>query len=104
MENIENKKKVMVEFEFPNMSSHQFDQIWQDLRAAGYENPKGLLHHVAAPTDKGLKIVDVWENLNNFNEFGQKLMPILNKNGIPSIQPIILPLYYEYDGIENPTM
>jgi hypothetical protein len=104
MENIENKKKVMVQFEFPNMSSNQFDQIWQDLRAAGYENPKGLLHHAAAPTDTGLKVVDVWENADKFNEFGQTLMPILDKNGIQGIQPVILPLHYEYSGIEKPIM
>lgn len=90
-------KKVMVQFDIPGMTAKQYDQVWQDLRAAGYENPQGLEHHIGAPTDKGWKVVDVWENAEKFNEFGQTLMPILSKNGIPSIQPVILPLHYEYN-------
>jgi hypothetical protein len=95
---MENLKKVMVQFDFPNMTSKQYDQVWEDLRAAGHENPKGLIHHVSAQTDKGLKVVDVWENADKFNEFGQTLMPILTKNGITPTQPIVSPLHYEYSG------
>lgn len=97
---MENMKKVMVQFDFPSMTSKQYDQVWKDLREAGHENPNGLIHHVSAQTDKGLKVIDVWENAAKFNEFGQTLMPILAKNGITSIQPVILPLYYEYSGIQ----
>lgn len=93
---MENIKKIVVQFDFPNMTSKQYDQIWQDLREAGHENPKGLEHHIGAPTDKGWKVVDVWENADKFNEFGQTLMPILSKNGITPPQPVILPLHYEY--------
>jgi hypothetical protein len=95
---MENKNKVMVQFDFPEMTSKQYDQVWQDLRAAGHENPKGLVHHIGAPTDKGWKVVDVWENVNKFNEFGRLLMPILSKNGVPNTQPIVSPLHFEYKG------
>ena len=90
--------KVMVQMDIPGMTTKQYDQVWQDLRAAVYENPKGLVHHVGAPTAKGFKVVDVWENTDKFNEFGQTLIPILNKNGIPSIEPIVTPLHFEYNG------
>jgi hypothetical protein len=95
---MENLKKVMVQFDFPNMTAKQYDQVWQDLRAAGHENPKGLIHHASPQTDKGLKIVDVWEDFSKFNEFGQTLMPILSKNGIIPIVPMVSPLYNEYSG------
>lgn len=101
---MDNMNKVMVEMNIPGMTSKVYDQVWQDLRAAGYENPKGLIHHVGAPADKGWKVVDVWENADKFNEFGQTLMPILDKNGIQGVQPVILPLHYEYSGIEKPIM
>jgi hypothetical protein len=93
--------KVMVQMDIPGMTTKQYDQVWQDLRAAGHENPKGLVHHVGAPTDKGFKVVDVWENTDKFNEFGQTLIPILNKNGIPSIEPIVTPLHFEYKGVTS---
>lgn len=98
---MENMKKVMIQFDFPEMTAKQYDQVWQDLRAAGHENPQGLVHHVGAPTDKGWKVVDVWENAEKFNEFGQTLMPILNKNGIMPIVPVILPLHNEYSKTQE---
>lgn len=96
---MENKQKIMVQFDFPEMTSESYNQIWQELRAAGFENPKGLLHHAGAPAEKGLKVVDIWENAEKFKEFGKTLMPILNKHGIKEANPIILPLQYEYKGI-----
>lgn len=98
---MENKEKVMVQFDFPGMTVKEYDQIWNDLRAAGHQNPKGLIHHVGAPTEKGLKVVDVWENAAKFNEFGQTLMPILNKHGVKEAKPIILPLHYEFNNVKS---
>ncbi len=91
-------KKVIVQFDSPDMTSKQYDQVWQDLRAAGHANPKGLIHHVGAPTDKGWMVVDVWESAEHFNEFGKTLMPILTKNGVPPAEPVVLPLHYLYSG------
>jgi len=36
-----NMQKVMVQYEFPEMTSKQYDQVSQDLSASGDENPKG---------------------------------------------------------------
>lgn len=91
-------KKVMVQFDFPGMTAKQYDNVWQDLRAAGHENPQGLERHIGAPTDKGWKVVDIWENAEKFNECGHTLMPILAKNGITPIQQVILPLHNEYSN------
>jgi hypothetical protein len=95
---MENKKKVMVQFDFPGMTVKEYDQIWNDLRTAGHQNPQGLIHHAGAPTDKGVKVVDVWETADKFNEFGQALMPILNKHGVKEPKAVILPLHYEYNN------
>lgn len=102
---MEKDKKVMVEFNFPNMSAEKYEQIWQDIRNAGHQNPQGLIHHAGAPTaNNGLKVVDIWENAEKFQEFGKTLKPILDKHGIQQIEPSIFPLHYEYKGIEKPLM
>ena len=44
---MENMKKVMVQFDFPGMTAKQYDQVWQDLRVAGHENPQGLEFYVS---------------------------------------------------------
>ena len=91
-------EKVVVYFDMPGMTASQYDQIWQDLRATGHESPKGLLYHVGAATTNGWMVVDVWESAGHFNEFGKTLMPILVKNGVPPVEPIVLPVHYLYSG------
>ena len=88
----------MVQFDFPDMKAKEYDQVWQDLRNAGHANPKGLIHHVGAPTEKGMKVVDIWESAEKFNEFGKTLMPILTKQGFKATEPVVLPIYTVYDG------
>jgi len=94
-------EKVMVYFDMPGMTGEQYDQIWKDLRAAGHVNPKGLLHHAAAPTANSWLVVDVWESADHFKEFGKTLMPILDRNGVPKNDPVVLPLHYMYSGTEH---
>jgi hypothetical protein len=91
-------EKVIVYFDMPGMTSGQYDQIWQDLRAAGHTNPKGLIHHFGAPTASGWMVVDVWESADHFNEFGKTLMPILERHKVPPAEHLVLPLHYSYSG------
>tara|TARA_R110002051_G_scaffold97710_1_gene167881 strand:+ start:1554 stop:1847 length:294 start_codon:yes stop_codon:yes gene_type:complete len=91
-------KKVVVQFDFRGMTQKQYDQCWEEIRKAGHTNPKGLLHHFGAPSPNGMLIVDLWESAARFNEFGNVLMPILEKCKIPKTEPTILPLHYEYNA------
>ena len=86
----------MVYFNLPGVSLQQYDQAWSDLRAAGYSHPQGLLHHAGAHDGNDLIVVDVWESADAFGKFGETLVPILAKNGMPNVPPTILPLHYEY--------
>ena len=87
-------KKVVVQFNFPNVSLKQYDAVWDDLRASGNGNPKGLISHVGAATPTGLLVVDVWESEEVFAEFGKTLMPFIAKQDIPMVQPNIYPARY----------
>ena len=93
-------KKVMVQFNMPGTTVKQFDACWNDLRAAGHSNPKGLIHHVGGQQGNNLVVSDVWESAEAFNKFGEILMPILQKNGFPNVPPVITPVHYEYSGAE----
>lgn len=42
----------------------------------------GVLVHVAGQTEKGFRVVDVWESEDAFRRFGEKLMPILKEVGV----------------------
>jgi hypothetical protein len=90
-------KKVLVLFEFPTATLSQYENVWKDLSAAGMEHPKGLISHVGCQKPEGsLMVVDVWESAEAFREFGNTLMPIIIKNGIPLTEPKILNAHYVY--------
>ena len=92
-------KKVAVLFNALGGTSEQYDKIWDDLRAAGESNPKGLISHVgAAKPDGSWFVCDIWESEEDFKEFGKVLMPIITKSGMPPAEPMILPAHYVYIG------
>ena len=91
-------KKIIVQFNFPGLTTRHLDRAWEECRSKGYSNPKGLLHHVGGTQGNNLLVVDVWESMTAFNKFGEILMPILKKAGFPDVKPTITPVHYEYNG------
>jgi len=88
-------QNVVVIFNAPNFTAKHFDQVWDDLKAAGQSNPKGLISHVGfAPPEGGWMVVDVWESEEAFNEFGKTLIPILQKTGVEVPQPKVIPAHF----------
>lgn len=52
---------------------------------------EGLLAHVAGESPSGFRVVDVWESEEAFQQFGEKLEPIMNDLGIneaPEVYPL----------------
>ena len=88
-------QNVVVIFNAPNFTAKNFDQVWNDLRAAGQSNPKGLISHVGfAKPEGGWMVVDVWESEQAFNEFGKTLMPIIQKTGVQVPPPQVIPAHF----------
>ena len=46
---------------------------------------EGLLAHIAGQSEKGFRVVDVWESEDAFRRFGDKLMPIMKEIGIDTV-------------------
>ena len=91
-------KKVSIQMNIPGATSKQYEQVWDDLKAAGAANPKGLLHHVGIAQPHGILVYDTWESEEAFKEFGKTLMPLLAKNKMQGQEPIILPVHLEYNA------
>ncbi|PWT93221.1 MAG: hypothetical protein C5B54_02220 [Acidobacteria bacterium] len=96
-------KKTVVIFSSPDFSSKNYDQVWEDLRAAGHSHPKGLISHVGfAKPEGGWMVVDVWESAEAFQEFGKTLIPIIQNTGVKVPEPMIAPAYYVYEPESEP--
>ena len=69
------------------MAAKQYDTIISRLEKAGAGNPKGRLYHVCYGNQNDLRVTDVWDTKENFNQFGKTLMPILQEVGVDPGQP-----------------
>jgi hypothetical protein len=58
---------VMVIQEFP-ATVEQYDQVNEKLDPAS-NPPKGLILHSGAETDGGMKVVDIWESADAWQDF-----------------------------------
>ncbi len=92
-------KKVVVHFDFPEGTKEQYEGVWNDLRASGNGNPKGLIYHVGAPKPNGgWMVFDVWESAEAFQQFGNILMPLIQKNNIQPVPPLTYEVHNIYEA------
>jgi hypothetical protein len=80
---------IAVRFTPKSMSADQYDECIRRLEQAGAGAPKGRLYHVCYGNGNELRVLDVWESSELFDEFGQTLMPILQGLSIDAGEPEI---------------
>ena len=59
------------------------------LNAAGAGAPKGRSHHVCSGDPDNVNITDVWDSMEDFQAFGETLLPIMQSIGVDPGQPDI---------------
>ena len=73
---------VAIEMVFRGATLAQYDDVMQMMNL-GDTPPEGAIFHWVAATPEGIKVVDVWETLDQFNRFaGENIMPNTQKAGI----------------------
>ena len=93
-------EKQLVQFNFPDMTAQQYEQVMDELQNTGHSEIQGRIHHVSAVKGNGIQVVGVWESTEAFNNFTKIIMPIFSKFGITPVQPTVTPVYYEYSAME----
>jgi hypothetical protein len=89
---------IAVTFTPTAMTAAQYDEVIRQLEAAGAGTPPGRRYHVAASDGTNLRVVDVWESPQAFEQFGQTLMPILQRMGIALPPPEIRQIHNVIGG------
>lgn len=90
---------IGVIFDFRGATTEQYDQVCQELNGGQPLQSLsdwpggGCLAHFAGAAPDGLRVADVWESEEKFQAFGAKLMPLLEKAGIPAAQPTVFPVH-----------
>jgi len=80
-------------FRPPSMTAAQYDDVIQRLAKAGAGAPKGRLYHCCFGTGDGMQVFDIFDSQENFDAFGEVLMPILASVSLDPGQPMIEPIH-----------
>ena len=68
---------ITVIFPPTNMTNEKYDEAVRRLEAAGAGTPSGRQYHACFGTSGELSVVDVCESAEQFEAFGETLIPIL---------------------------
>jgi len=77
----------------PGMTSAKYNECIKRLEVAGAGSPMGRLYHVCYGDPNNLMVTDVWDSVENFQKFGETLMPILKDIGIDAGDPEVHPVH-----------
>jgi hypothetical protein len=89
---------IGVYFPEANFTTKQYDEAVKKLEEAGVGMPKGRLYHASFGDANNLQIFDVWASQEDFDKFGEKLIPILASVNYTPPQPMIAPVHSVIKG------
>jgi hypothetical protein len=78
---------MVVRFSPEGLTTDQYDTVKRRLAEAGHWPPDGLEYHVCFGDDGQLRVSEIWSSNEQFEAFGQHLMPILNDVGLSMSGP-----------------
>jgi hypothetical protein len=70
-------------------TKERYDEANRQLAAAGagFGSVPGRRFHCALEADGMVQVFDVWDSMEQFQAFGEKLVPILNDLGVDPGEP-----------------
>jgi hypothetical protein len=84
---------IGIYFNPASMNAGQYDEIIRRLDAAGAGKPAGRLYHACFGSGDKLQVFDIWASQQDFDKFGQTLLPILQQIGLDPGQPMVEPVH-----------
>ena len=77
-----------------------YDEAIKQLSAAGagFGSVPGRTFHCAMEVEGLIHVFDVYESMEQFEKFGQTLVPILAKLGVDPGQPMVSPIRKRENG------
>jgi hypothetical protein len=74
---------IVVRFHPQSMTTEQYDDAVRRHEVAGIElPPDGMDYHVCFGSDGDLRVSEIWDSREQFEAYGERLMPLLADAGI----------------------
>ncbi len=77
----------VLKFTPSGFTADKYEEVIKKLNNAGAGTPKGRSYHVCHGDPNGLHVTDVWDNMENFQAFGETLVPIMQSLNVDPGQP-----------------
>ena len=84
---------ILVRFTPPSLSADQYNESISKLEEGGDFPPDGLDLHVCFGSDGSLRVSEVWDSQEQFEAFGERLMPLLADVGIEPGEPEVIEVH-----------
>ncbi|MHB8648116.1 MAG: hypothetical protein ACYDAR_20230 [Thermomicrobiales bacterium] len=85
---------IAVLMEFPAGTLAQYDAVIEEMKLGGKLAPHGIFHIAGPMEGGGIRIVDVWDSQEAFDDFARnKIGPITQKHGIAAPNLTIWPAH-----------
>lgn len=66
----------------PSVTTEKYDETLRRLESGSDFPPDGLEYHVAFESGGSFRVSEIWDSREQFDKFGERLMPILAEVGI----------------------
>jgi hypothetical protein len=66
----------------PSVTREMYDEVNRRLETFESSPPDGLIAHVAFAAPDGFRVSEVWESAEQFQAWGERLLPILTDVGV----------------------
>jgi hypothetical protein len=76
-----------------NVTTEQYDETIRRLEKSGDWLPEGLEYHFAFKSDGKFRASEIWDSREQFDAFGERLMPVLKDVGIEPGKPEMLEIH-----------
>jgi hypothetical protein len=73
---------IVVRFTPTNVTSEKYEEGLRRIKEAGEWPPDGMDYHVLFGSEESLRVSEIWDSRDQFQAFGERLMPILADIGI----------------------
>ena len=76
----------------------KYNAVIKQLNEAGAGAPKGRSIHVALESNGEIQVFDVWDSQEEFDAFGETLIPILTEAGVELNPPMVANVHNVIQG------
>ena len=79
----------ILNFSPAGFTAAKYDETVKKLAAAGAGAPKGRAYHACYGDAQSVHVTDIWDSMEDFQAFGETLLPIMKSLGVEPGQPDI---------------